>query len=125
MRVRDELGLLFDDEEFAELFPVRGGPGLSPGMLALVSVLQFAEGLSDRQAADAVRGRIDWKYGPALELTDPGFNFSVLSEFPDRLIRGGIGQVRAQAGVAREDFTVDWDGHRVTCPPRSDERLLV
>ncbi|MEV6869095.1 IS1182 family transposase [Streptosporangium subroseum] len=90
MRVRDELGPLFEDEQFAEVFPARGGPGLSPGMLALVSVLQFAEGLSDRQAADAVRGRIDWKYGLALELTDPGFDFSVLSEFRDRLIRGGI-----------------------------------
>jgi transposase len=101
MRVRDELGPLFDDEQFAEVFSARGGPGLSPGMLALVSVLQFAEGLSDRQAADAVRGRIDWKYGLALELTDPGFDFSVLSEFRDRLIRGGIEQKMLETVLQR------------------------
>ncbi|MEO3892753.1 MULTISPECIES: IS1182 family transposase [unclassified Nonomuraea] len=86
MRLRDALGQVFTDEQFAQAFPTRGGPGLSPGELALVSVLQFAEGLSDRQAAEAVRGRIDWKYALALELTDPGFDFSVLSEFRDRLI---------------------------------------
>jgi hypothetical protein len=54
----------------------------------LVTVLQFVEGLSDRQAADAVRGRIDWKSVLGLELTDPGFNFSVLSEFRARLLAG-------------------------------------
>jgi len=56
--------------------------------LCLVLLLQFAEGLSDRQAADAVRARIDWKYLLCLELTDPGFHYSVLSEFRDRLIDG-------------------------------------
>jgi transposase len=50
--------------------------------------LQFAEGLTDRQAADAVRGRIDWKYALGLELTDPGFDYSVLSEFRTRLVTG-------------------------------------
>jgi transposase len=90
IRIRDELGPLFEDEQFAEAFPARGGPGRPPGELALVTVLQFAEGLTDRQAADAVRGRIDWKYALALELTDPGFDFSVLSEFRDRLIEHGI-----------------------------------
>jgi hypothetical protein len=62
MRVRDALGALFADEQFAVLSAARGRPAWSPARLALVSVLQFAEGLSDRQAADAVRGRIDWKY---------------------------------------------------------------
>ncbi|MCQ4082493.1 hypothetical protein NGB36_18270, partial [Streptomyces sp. RB6PN25] len=62
MRVRDELGVLFQDADFVAAFPARGGAGLSPGMLAVVSVMQFAERLTDRQAADAVRGRIDWKY---------------------------------------------------------------
>jgi transposase len=85
IRVRDALGELFDDEEFAGLFAVRGRPALSPARLALVSVLQFAEGLSDRQAADAVRGRIDWKYALGLELADTGFDASVLSEFRARL----------------------------------------
>ncbi|MFD9795517.1 transposase [Streptomyces sp. NPDC059070] len=90
MRVRDELGPLFCDEQFASAFPHRGGPALSPGQLAMVSVLQFAEGLTDRQAADAVRSRIDVKYCLGLELDDPGFNFSVLSEFRDRLIVHGL-----------------------------------
>ncbi len=85
IRIRDALGELFDDEQFAGLFAVRGRPALSPARLALVSVLQFAEGLSDRQAADAVRGRIDWKYALGLELTDTGFDASVLSEFRARL----------------------------------------
>jgi transposase len=85
MRARDALGALFDDEQFAGLFAVRGRPALSPARLALVSVLQFAEGLSDRQAADAVRGRIDWKYALGLELADTGFDASVLSEFRARL----------------------------------------
>jgi transposase len=85
IRVRDALGELFDDAQFAGLFATRGRPALSPARLALVSVLQFAEGLSDRQAADAVRGRIDWKYALGLELTDTGFDASVLSEFRARL----------------------------------------
>jgi hypothetical protein len=54
--------VLFEDEEFADLYPADGRPGFSPGQLALVSVLQFAEDLSDRAAAQAVRTRIDWKY---------------------------------------------------------------
>ncbi|MCX4482387.1 IS1182 family transposase [Streptomyces anulatus] len=88
IRVRDALGELFRDEDFADLFPQRGRPALSPAVLALVSILQFAEGLSDRQAALAVRARIDWKYALGLELEDPGFDHSVLSEFRDRLVEG-------------------------------------
>ena len=90
IRVRDQLGSLFADEEFVDAFGVRGRPGLSPGQLALVSVLQFAEGLTDRQAADQVRGRIDWKYCLGLELDDPGFDFTVLTGFRDRLIAHGL-----------------------------------
>jgi transposase len=86
MRVRDELPGLFADEQFASAFGVRGKPGISPGQLALVTVLQFAENLTDRQAADAVRGRIDWKYALSLELTDPGFDHTVLTGFRQRLI---------------------------------------
>ncbi len=91
MRIRDELGELFSDADFAELYPNRGKPAWSPGRLALVSVMQFAESLSDRQAADAVRGRLDWKYLLGLELADPGFDHSVLTEFRDRLIAGDAG----------------------------------
>ena len=89
MCLADKLGAIYRDEQFAALFPVRGQPALSPARLALVTVLQFIEGLSDREAADAVRGRIDWKYALALELTDSGFDHSVLSEFRSRLVEGG------------------------------------
>ena len=88
MRLRDELGPVYRDEDFAPLFPPRGQPALAPWRLALVTVLQFAEGLSDRQAADAVRARIDWKDLLGLDLTDRGFDFSVLSEFRARLVAG-------------------------------------
>jgi len=57
-----------------------------------VSVLQYAEGLTDRQAADQVRARIDWKFLLGLELDDPGFEASVLSLFRSRLIGHGLEQ---------------------------------
>jgi transposase len=85
---RDALGTIFQDEDFTALFPACGQPGLAPWRLALVTLLQFRENLADRQAAEAVRARIDWKYLLGLELTDPGFDFSVLSEFRDRLLAG-------------------------------------
>jgi transposase len=88
MRMRDELGEVYQDRAFQALFPGKGQPAESPGRLAWVTVLQFSEGLSDRQAADAVRARIDWKYVLGLELTDEGFDYSVLSEFRGRLIAG-------------------------------------
>ena len=88
LRIADELGPLDRDDQFTDLFPTRGQPAASPARLALVSVLQYVEGLSDRQAADAVRGRIDWKYALGLELTDPGFDHTVLSEFRSRLVQG-------------------------------------
>ncbi|HEV2125605.1 MAG TPA: transposase, partial [Chloroflexota bacterium] len=93
MKMRDELGAVYQDETFAHLFPRRGQPAEAPWRLALVTVMQFAEGLSDRQAADAVRGRIDWKYALGLELDDPGFDASVLCEFRARLLGGGEGQL--------------------------------
>src|SRR5436309_13428302 len=88
IKMRDELGVLYQDEAFAALFPKEGQPALAPWRLALVTIMQFAEGLADRQAADAVRSRIDWKYALGLELEDSGFDFSVLSEFRSRLIGG-------------------------------------
>lgn len=92
MRVRDVLGPIFTDAEFSTLFSSHGRPALSPGLLALVSVLQFAEGLTDRQAAHAVKTRIDWKYALGLPLTDRGFDYSVLCEFRARLVAGGLEQ---------------------------------
>lgn len=88
MQMRDLLGAIYRDEQFADLFAGRGRPVVPPWRLALVTVMQFAEGLSDRQAADAVRARIDWKYALGLELTDAGFDYSVLSEFRARLVAG-------------------------------------
>jgi len=119
MRMRDALGPIYTDGDFAALFPRRGQPAESPACLALVTIMQFAEGLPDRQAADAVRSRIDWKYALGLELTDPGFDASVLSEFRSRLLRGDptqvlfermLEQVRAhnllkERGRARTDST--------------------
>src|SRR5437764_12001557 len=85
---RDALGTILQDEDFTALFPAWGPPGLPPWRLALVTIMQFRENLADRPAAAAVRARIDWKYLLSLELTDPGFDFSVLSEFRDRLLAG-------------------------------------
>ncbi|HLL32616.1 MAG TPA: IS1182 family transposase [Streptomyces sp.] len=89
LRMRDEVGAIYEDAAFAHLFPARGQPAAAPWRLALVTIFQFAEDLSDRQAADAVRGRIDWKYALSLELTDAGFDHTVLSEFRGRLVEGG------------------------------------
>jgi transposase len=88
LKLKDELGSIYEDAAFAHLFPQRGQPAASPWQLAMVTVMQYIEGLSDRQAADAVRSRIDWKYALSLELTDSGFDSSVLSEFRSRLIGG-------------------------------------
>ena len=88
MTMRDELGIIYPNDLFADLYPQVGHYGEPPWRLALVTLMQFSENLTDRQAADAVRGRIDWKYALGLELTDTGFDFSVLSEFRTRLIGG-------------------------------------
>jgi Transposase domain (DUF772) len=79
--VRDELGELFADAEFAEAFADRGPAGWSPGRLALVTVFQAAQNLTDRQAAEAVRDKISWKYALGLQLTDAGFDYTILTEF--------------------------------------------
>uniref|UniRef100_UPI0004A427B1 transposase n=2 Tax=Rhizobium favelukesii TaxID=348824 RepID=UPI0004A427B1 len=101
LRMRDEIGPIFDNLMFAPLFPARGQPAESPWRLALITVMQFVEGLSDRQAADAVRSRIDWKYALSLELIDPGFDASVLCEFRARLVDGGTGPALLDAMLAR------------------------
>jgi len=68
MQMRDLLGTFFTDDQFVDLYP------------------------ADRQAADAVRSRIDWKYALSLDLTDEGFDFSVLSEFRQRLLVHDAGE---------------------------------
>jgi transposase len=88
LSLRDALGAIFADETFQDLYPALGQPAESPGRLALITVMQYVEDLSDRQAAEAVRSRIDWKYMLGLSLEDPGFDFSVLSEFRQRLLQG-------------------------------------
>lgn len=87
--LRDQLGTIYSDAQFAPLFASCGQPAACAWRLALVTLLQFAENLSDRRGADAVRSRIDWKYLLGLELTDPGFDASVLSEFRGHLVAGG------------------------------------
>ena len=101
MRMYDELGALYPDELFTALFPRRGRPAQSPARLALVLIMQFAENLTDRQAAEAVRSRLDWKYALGLELTDAGCNFSVLSEFRDRLLAGEAEELLFNAMLTR------------------------
>ena len=88
--LHDELGPIFDDTDFTELFSKVGQSAIPPWRLALVTLMQFRENLSDRQAAEAVRSRIDWKYLLRLELTDTGFDHSVLSEFRGRLLAGNV-----------------------------------
>ena len=88
LTLRDELGSIFQDADFENLFSHTGQPAVPAWQLALVTLMEFRENLSDRQAAEAVRSRIDWKYLLGLELTDIGFDFSVLSEFRTRLIAG-------------------------------------
>lgn len=92
MQVRDTLGVIYTDEAFADLFPTHGQPAFAPWRLALVTVFQFMEGLTDRQAADAVRDRLAWKYALSLELCDAGFDHTVLSEFRSRLVEGNAEQ---------------------------------
>lgn len=90
LQIRDTLGSIYQDETFVALFSRRGQPAQAPWQLALVCVMQFMENLSDRQAADAVRARIDWKYALGLPLPDAGFDYSILSEFRTRLIAGNV-----------------------------------
>ncbi|MEU3462915.1 IS1182 family transposase [Streptomyces sp. NPDC006733] len=93
IRVRDHLAAVFVDEPFAGAFGVRGAPGMSPAVLSLVTVLQFAEDLTDRQAAAMAVRAIDWKYALGLELTDTGFDHTVLSRFRARLAEHGLERV--------------------------------
>ncbi len=86
MRLRDECGPLFQEEDFADLYSWKGNRGLSGVILGTVTLLQYIEELTDRQAVLMVSSRIDWKYLLGVELTYSGFDQSVLSEFRSRLI---------------------------------------
>lgn len=101
VEIRDRMGQWLADEDFAAAFGVRGRPGWSPSRLALVTVLQRAERLTDRLAAEAVRTRIDWKYLLGLAVDDPGFDHTVLSEFRDKVGRAGLEQLTLDALLSR------------------------
>lgn len=105
MRMRDAFGSLYFNHDFAHLYHDEGAPALSPARLALITVFQFAEGLSDAQAALNVRGRIDWKYALALPLTDPGMDPTVLVDFRTRLLTGDAAWVLFETLLAR--FSAD------------------
>lgn len=89
MHLRDELGSIYTDEQFAALYPAGGQFAEQPWRIALLLVMQYMENYTDRQAAEAMKTRIDWKYVLSLELTDPGWDFSLLSEFRQRLLASG------------------------------------
>jgi transposase len=101
VQIRDQLGQWLDDEAFAAAFGTRGKPGWSPSRLALVTVLQRAENLTDRQAADAVRVRLDWKYLLGLPAGDPGFDHTVLPEFRGKVTEAGLEQAVLDALLER------------------------
>jgi transposase len=120
MQVRDTLGTIYTDEAFTDLFPTHGQPALAPWRLALVTIFQFLEGLTDRQAADAARDRLAWKYALSLELCDAGFDHTVLSEFRARLIEGQAEQrlldLRIASSVRREGGSKPMDDNVPTLP---------
>jgi transposase len=101
LQLRDTFGPLFDSADFHHLFSAEGRPAEDPARLAVITVLQFVERLSDEQAANAVRSRIDWKYLLALPLDDAGFDASVLSEFRTRLLAGQAEQLLFETLLTR------------------------
>ena len=133
LTLHDELGPIFEDSDFAQQFSKTGQPGIPPWRLALVTIMQFRENLSDRQAAEAVRSRIDWKYLLRLELTDTGFDHSVLSEFRGRLLAGNLEHLLldkllercAQLGLVKGDRKQRTDSTRILGAVRDLNRLEV
>src|SRR4051794_29023963 len=124
LHIADELGAIYNDSQFVTLFPCRGKPAEAPGRLALATVLQFVEGLSDRQAADAVRGRIDWKYALGLSLRLPAGNRGGTRRVPISR-RVGLSSPASQcvrcrwmwrgANRRRPDLRIsDWSGMRIS-----------
>src|SRR5215510_4054848 len=111
--LRDELGSLYQDSDFSSLFAIEGRPAEAPWRLALVTCFQFAEGLSDLQAADAVRSRIDWKYALSLPLDSPGFDDSVLSD--TRRAQASKGRSRKECGAVTCGERATSDKQRPIC----------
>ena len=131
MWVRDRLDGLWDDEDFAGWYPRDGRPGISPAQLATVSVLRFLLDLPDRDAAEAVRCRIDFKYALGLDLDDPGFHFGVLGDFRERLLEEGradrlldlaLARLK-EAGLVRERTAQRTDSTHVLAAVRDLTRL--
>lgn len=131
LRMRDAFGVVFVGGNWEDLFKYVGRPAESPGLLALVTVLQFCEGLTDRQAADAVRARIDWKYALGLGMDDEGFDHTVLTEFRGRIVAHGAEErilrdllVRLQeAGLLEGKRVQRADSTRVLAAIREVNRL--
>jgi transposase len=101
LRLRDEFGAIFADGDFADRFPTRGQPAAAPWQLALITRFHFVADLSDRQAADAVRARLEWQDALSLDRTHPGFDHTVLSEFRGRLVAGEAAGVLLDRLLAR------------------------
>jgi transposase len=99
--MRDRLGEWMKDDLFAAAFGVRGRPGYPPAMLAMVTVLQFAYDLGDRETAEAVETRQDWQYALGLPLDFGGFDHTVLSEFRIRVAERGLEEAALDALLAR------------------------
>lgn len=126
MPVADRLGPLYHERPCSPLFPSRGQPAEAPARLAHATLLPWAAGLSDRPAADAVRSRIDWQDVLGLDLTDPGFDHTVLSAFRARLVTGAAAPLlletlrtlarpqglRKTRGRQRTDSTHGWAARR-------------
>jgi len=131
MRLRDRLGSLYQDEDFVGLYPATGQPAFDPWRLTMVIVFEYVEGLTDRQAAEAVRNRIDWKYALSLELTDVGFDASILSEFRQRLteqqqaavLLEKLVQVGQQEGWIRSNSKVRTDSTHILAKVRRLNQL--
>lgn len=132
LQLRDALGTIYQDQSFAHLFPHNGRPVEAPWRLALITILQCMEDLPDRQATDAVRGRIDWKYLLGPDLTDPGFDATVLCEFRTRLVQGDAAQflfdtlldVFKKQGWLKERGSQRTDSTHVLAKIRACNRLM-
>ena len=115
MQIRDEVGILLTDADFTDLYPSRGKTAYAPWRLALITIFQFIGNLSDREASDAVRARIDWKYALSLELENSGFDSTVLCEFRARLVAGN-------AETSLFDKLLDWCRERKMLKARGKQR---
>jgi transposase len=121
--VRDHLGEWLKDGDFAAAFGARGRPGYSPAVLALVTVLQMAENLTDREAVLQAKRALDWKYLLGLRLAgDRVFDHTVLSEFRGKVAEAGLERAALDALLERlkEDGLVKAGGRQ-----RSDSTGVV